>query len=111
MKLLLDENLPRKLKRELSQHEASTAAEMGWNGKTNGELLALMLKENFQALLTADKNLQHQQNFQTYPIPVIVLNARFITFENLQPLMPKVNDLLTDQLPDGPIVVTEEPST
>jgi predicted nuclease of predicted toxin-antitoxin system len=107
MKLLLDENLPRKLKRELSQHDAYTAAEMGWNGKANGELLAVMLEENFQALLTADKNLQHQQNFQTYPIPVIVLNARFITFDDLQPLMSKVNELLEGELQDGPTIVNE----
>jgi predicted nuclease of predicted toxin-antitoxin system len=105
MKLLLDENLPRKLKRELSQHDAYTAAEMGWNGKANGELLAVMLEENFQTLLT--KNLQHQQNFQTYPIPVIVLNARFITFDDLQPLMSKVNELLEGELQDGPTIVNE----
>ena len=91
MKLLLDENLPRKLKRELPEHDVSTVAEMEWNGKANGALLAVMLEENFQALLTGDKNLQHQQNFQAYPIPVIVLNARFITFDDLRPLMPKVN--------------------
>lgn len=107
MKLLLDENLPRKLKRELSQHDAYTVAEMGWNGKANGALLAVMLEKNFQALLTADKNLQHQQNFQTYPIPVIVLNARFITFDDLQPLMSKVNELLEGELPDGPTIVNE----
>ncbi len=107
MKLLLDENLPRKLKRELPKHDVSTAAEMGWNGKANGELLAVMLEESFQALVTADKNLQHQQNFQTYPIPVIVLNARFITFDDLRPLMPKVNELLEGKLPDGPTIVNE----
>ncbi len=107
MKLLLDENLPRKLKRELSEHEVFTAADMGWKGKANGELLASMLEEGFQALLTADKNLQHQQNFERYPIPVIVLNARFITFEDLQPLMPKVNALLAGEMPHGPTVVNE----
>jgi len=107
MKLLLDENLPRKLKRKLPNHDVSTAAEMGWNGKANGELLAVMLEENFQALLTADKNLQHQQNFQTYSIPEIVLNARFITFDDLLPLMTKVNEHLEGELPDGPTIVNE----
>jgi len=64
-----------------------------------------MLKTHFQALLTADKNLQHQQNFPIYPIPVIVLNARFITFEDLRPLMFKVNQLLEGKLPNGPTIV------
>ena len=80
---------------------------MGWNGKNNEELFAFMLKEHFQALLTADKNLQHQQNFQRYPIPVIVLNAKFITFDDLRPLMSKVNELLKGKLPAGPTIVHE----
>ncbi len=75
MRILLDENLPKKLKREFPQHEIWTAREKGWNGKKNGELLALMLQDGIDVLLTFDKNLQHQQNFSKYPIVVIVLNA------------------------------------
>jgi hypothetical protein len=43
MKLLLDENLPRKLKKDLAGHEAFTVRDMLWDGKENGELLALYL--------------------------------------------------------------------
>ena len=43
MKLLLDENLPKKLKQDFSEFEINTVAEMGWAGKTNGELLKLMI--------------------------------------------------------------------
>lgn len=107
MKLLLDENLPRKLKFHFSGHEVFTTSEMGWKGKENGELLALMLNEGFQVLLTGDKNLQHQQNFEKYPIPVIVLNARFITLGSLIPLVPKVNELLQRGLVAGPTVISE----
>ena len=41
MRVLLDECLPRRLKRELVGHDARTAPEMGWASKRNGELLAL----------------------------------------------------------------------
>ncbi|MEK6482564.1 hypothetical protein WJR50_33865 [Catalinimonas sp. 4WD22] len=34
-----------------------------------------MLEEDFDALFTFDRNLQYQQNFEKYPIAVIVLNA------------------------------------
>ncbi len=34
-----------------------------------------MLSENFDALLTFDKNLRYQQNFSKYPIAVFVLTA------------------------------------
>ena len=57
MRLLLDENLPRRLKQDFPKHEVFTVREKGWNGITNGALLQLMLEYNFDALLTFDKNL------------------------------------------------------
>jgi predicted nuclease of predicted toxin-antitoxin system len=60
MKLLLDENLPKRLKFLLPNHQVFTVREKQWNGFKNGNLLSLMLNENFDALLTFDKNMQHQ---------------------------------------------------
>lgn len=42
MKLLLDENLPKRLKKHFPEHEIFTVREKGWNSKKNGELLELM---------------------------------------------------------------------
>ncbi len=53
MKLLLDECLPHPLKRLLQGHECSTVQEMGWSGKTNGQLLALA-EGQFQVFVTMD---------------------------------------------------------
>ena len=63
MKLLLDENLPKKLKLDFPEHEIYTVNDKGWNGVQNGNLLKLLLAENFDGLITFDKNLQYQQNF------------------------------------------------
>ena len=41
MKLLLDENLPRQLKKVLVGHHVFSVRDMKWNGIENGELLAL----------------------------------------------------------------------
>ena len=41
MKVLLDECVPRKLKRELADHEVLTVTQHGWSGIENGEPLAL----------------------------------------------------------------------
>ena len=41
MKVLLDECVPRKLRRELADHEVLTVTQHGWSGIENGELLAL----------------------------------------------------------------------
>mgnify|MGYP000982282672 CR=1 FL=1 len=60
MRLLLDENLPKRLKFDYPEHEIYTVRDKGWNGIKNGELLNLLIENNFDALLTFDKNLQHQ---------------------------------------------------
>ncbi|AHM60052.1 hypothetical protein D770_08975 [Flammeovirgaceae bacterium 311] len=45
-----------------------------------------MVADRFDALLTFDKNLQHQQNFNKYTIPVLVLNAQTNTYLTLKGL-------------------------
>ncbi|MDZ7756223.1 DUF5615 family PIN-like protein [Rhodohalobacter sp.] len=92
MKLLLDENIPHSLKKDLSEFEIFTVQDVGWQGKENGELLGLMLENDFQALITADKNLQSQQNFRTYPIPVLVLNVPRLTYQNIPELLPVLKE-------------------
>ena len=102
MKILLDESLPRKLKQELSEHQTLTVPEMGWAGRTNGELLALARNE-FDAFLTVDQNLEHQQNLIESHIPVIVLVAPSNRFGDLRTLIPGVLASLKDLGP-GQIV-------
>ena len=51
MRILLDENLPRKLTGHLVSHACQTVVECGWAGKKNGELLGLA-DPQFDVLLT-----------------------------------------------------------
>ena len=107
MRLLLDENLPKRLKQDFPNHEVYTVRDKEWNGIKNGELLKLMLAANFHVLLTFDKNLQCQQNFDKYTLTVTVLSARINTYEVLTALSQKVNDLLDQtSLPVGPVIIT-----
>lgn len=106
MRLLLDENLPKRLKQDLTEHEIYTASEKGWTGVSNGQLLELLIEGKFDALLTFDKNLQYQQNFTRYSIAVIVLNATDNRYQTLKRLVPKVKDLLRQTLKPGPNEVT-----
>src|SRR5258705_2848957 len=98
MKLLLDENLPKRLKQDFPEHDIYTVRDKGWNGKKNGELLELMRSEDFDALLTFDKNLQYQQNFQKFSLPVLVLNAPDNSYETLSHLVPNIQLVLNKQL-------------
>lgn len=94
MRVLLDECIPRRLKRELVGHDVKTAPEMGWASKKNGELLALAAVE-FDILLTSDRNLSHQQNLSAFDIAVIVLVAGSNRIDDLRPLVPRVLEALT----------------
>jgi hypothetical protein len=106
MRLLLDENLPKRLKQDLSSHEVYTASEKGWTGISNGKLLELLIENKFDALLTFDKNLQYQQNFNRYTIAVLVLNAPDNTYLTLKAFVPKIKVVLEQTLAPGPHEVT-----
>lgn len=94
MRVLLDECVPRPLRRELSGHDVQTVVEMGWSGKENGELLRLMVPENFGVFLTTDQNLQYQQNLLAANVAVIVLVSPSNRLADLLPLMPSVRGSL-----------------
>ena len=89
MRLLLDESLPQRLKQELRGHDVVAVQDMGWTGKTNGEVL-LLARGEFDAFLTADQNLEFQQNLGEADVAVVVLAAETNRFADLQPLVPGV---------------------
>ena len=89
MRVLLDECLPRRLKRELVGHDVRTAPEMGWASKSNGELLALATGE-FDVFVTADRNLSYQQDVSAFDIAIVVLVARSNSFEDPRSLTPQI---------------------
>ena len=93
MKVLLDECTPRKLRRELAEHDVRTVTEQGWSGVKNGKLLALAEAE-FDVFLTVDQNLRYQQNLKSFNIGVILLVARNNRLKTLLPLMPEVREAL-----------------
>jgi len=94
-RVLLDENLPRLLKRELPGVEVHTVAEMGWAGVKNGKLLRLAEAE-FDVLVTADQNLSYQQPVTTFQLGFAVLKARTTKLEDLMPLVSLLKEALDD---------------
>lgn len=102
MKILFDENFPKLIKNELKDFTVFTTGEMGWNGIKNGKLLKLMFENEFDCLLTLDKNLMYQQNLQSLPVKILVINTFDTTYKNLLKLVPKIistlNNLTTDKI-------------
>ena len=71
---------------------------MGWAGTANGRLLLLAADREFDALITVDRGIEHQQNVDDLPIPVIVMIAARNRLQELQPLVPEAVALLSGRL-------------
>ncbi len=102
MKILLDENIPAKLRFDFGKgYEVRTVGEMNWNGKKNGELLGLATLNGFEIFIMLDKNLKNQQNLSKFEIKFILLLAKDNKHQTLQPYVEKIKTLLiADNLPN-----------
>jgi hypothetical protein len=72
MRVLLDECVNPRVRDAFSAHEVRTVDEMGWGGITNGKLLALA-QSSFDVFVTADQNLEYQQNLAKLGLGIVVV--------------------------------------
>jgi hypothetical protein len=107
MKLLLDENLPHELRHLLVGHSTFTATYMGWSGLANGELLKAAAEDGFDAMLTMDSGIPHQQNPGTLPCSVVMIKAKSNAMVHLAPLVPQLLRALQTSAPKSIIHVRE----
>jgi Domain of unknown function (DUF5615) len=98
MRLLLDECVPKRLKRELRGYEAESVQDMGWAGIKNGALLRLA-DGQFDAFLTVDQGIEYQQNLSGLRISVVVMMAPSNDVDDLRPLLPAVEEVLASLRP------------
>ena len=73
MKILFDQGTPVPLRRYLPEHTIDTAYERGWSELSNGNLLAMAEQDNYELLITTDRNLRYQQNLTGRQIAIVVL--------------------------------------
>ncbi len=99
MKILLDENIPVEIKKEFKLLDLSVLSvkDMNWQGVKNGTLLRELVNENFDALITMDKNIKNQQNIGKANLMIIILKAHDNKLQTLKPLIRKVEKVLMDK--------------
>ncbi|MFM9952019.1 MAG: DUF5615 family PIN-like protein [Saprospiraceae bacterium] len=91
MRILLDENLPRKLKADFgSDYDVKTVREMGWQGTKNGALLALIELHGFDFFVTIDKNLRYQQNLDRAKVSIFIMMAHNNRKDTLEKFIPEI---------------------
>ena len=98
-RILLDECVPRRFRRELPDLPVSHVRDEDWTGQRNGVLLGLMRDAGFAILITVDRNLAYQQNVAAAGIAVIVLHARGNRTVDLVPLVPALRVALAAAAP------------
>src|SRR3954465_11290360 len=74
MRVLFDQNIPRNLRQFLPGHDIRTAAEMGWSALSNGLILDAAEAAGFHVMITADRNMRHQQNMTGRRIAVLIMS-------------------------------------
>ena len=96
MRVLLDENLDWRLVRYFdADFQVTTVSRQGWKGMRNGELLERATAV-FDALVTMDRGIEHQQNLRKYTIGVVLISAKSNRIEDILPAMLRVNEVLRE---------------
>lgn len=106
MRVLLDNNIDRRISTLLAFYKVEHVQAIGWDRLKNGELIASAERAGFNALVTADKNLQYQQSLKGRKISIIVLNSLFVDFKGIAPLVPQILAAL-ESLPEWSFIVIE----
>ena len=96
MRVLLDGNLPRQLGPRLAEpagHVVHTIHQRRLSDLSDGALLDAAAGA-YDAFVTLDRNLVHQQNLAARPFAIVVLRARTNRMADLEPLLPALLEAL-----------------
>lgn len=88
MRLLLDNCVPYRAKALFVGHDVAHASDRGWGRLQNGELIAAVAADRYDAFVTTDKKIRHEHNLAKLPVPIVELNSRLTRFRDLQSLLP-----------------------
>jgi predicted nuclease of predicted toxin-antitoxin system len=105
MNVLLDECIPRKLKKLLPGHTVQTVPEMGWASMTNGILIDLA-ETQFEVMITVDKSMKHQQRLSSAQMGFIVLRCYSNTIASLAPFATEILDAI-DAINSGDVIIID----
>jgi hypothetical protein len=105
MKVLLDEQLNRKIKPMFLNCEVFTIEEMGWLGLKNGQLREELNNAGFDVLITADKNIPFQQNLTKVIFSIFLLDIPNLAIASQIDFLPKLNEFLQNPPKPMPKIV------
>jgi len=98
VRVLLDEQLPVDLARELHGHQVDTVVGRGWTGVKNSDLLRRM-GGDYDVLVTMDRGVEFQHNIPALPYGVVLVRATSNRMQHLRPLVPAILDAIAATKP------------
>jgi Domain of unknown function (DUF5615) len=93
MRVLLDECVPRQLRRDLDGFAVKTVHEVGWAGIKNGALLS-RASDDFDAVFTVDRGMEQAHSNSRARVALVILAAGTTDPVKLRPFMPQVRAAL-----------------
>ncbi len=102
-RVLFDENMPRKLRRDLPEFFIRTAQEQGWSSLRNGALLR-EASGTFDVLVTIDQRMRYQQNVRQFELGIVVIEVRDTRLIHLRPLLADLRDAIA-RVTTGEVIV------
>lgn len=90
MRILLDECVPRRLKRYFRAYgDVLCVSDVGLTGYTNGQLLR-RIAGGFDVFVTVDRSIQHQQNLSAIDVAFVLLRTRSNDVSDIEPILPRL---------------------
>jgi predicted nuclease of predicted toxin-antitoxin system len=106
-RVLFDENLPRQLRRNLTEFFIRTVQEESWGSFKNGQLLR-RAESTFEVLVTADRRMKYQQNLASFSIGVVVIKTPRLRLQTLLTVLEELRTAITNVKPGETIVIEIE---
>jgi hypothetical protein len=97
VKVLLDENLAHRLRKNLGAHQVVTVSYKGWSGLKNGELLRKAENDGIEVFLTGDQTLAYEQNLTGRTIAIVALSS--VEWDILKHHLPLIVAAIDSALP------------
>jgi hypothetical protein len=94
-RILLDQNIPFPLARQLVGHDVVHTSQRSWGHLTNGDLLAAAQRNGFDIMISADRGILHEQNHANRKIALVMLDTNRwpIVRQNLEAIQRAVADV------------------
>ena len=108
MRILLDENVSPRFGRLLVGHEVEAVAGSRLRSTQDGPLIQIA-EERYDAFVTMDKGILHQQNLKDNLLIIVLMRGPNNRYETLARMAPQVLQFLEDSVP-GAIGIIVNPS-